>query len=1095
MASIGLTYSNPLYKSLPLVMRNFRKKLLRSINQICVKSGIALVAVMGMMGQAIGQVTPQAEGTRTEITVTETANTTNIDITGGQHSSDGANLFHTFEQFDIDADQSARFITAPDVQNVLSIITGGPSTIDGLLQVLGSQADLYLVNPSGILFGPNAQLNLPGSLSATTATGVGFDNRWLSLLGSPSQTVDYTRFVGQPTAFDFSNGASGGVVNLGDLTLGAGQSLSLTGSTVVNTGSLNAPSGTITLTAVEGGQLVRIGQGDQLLSLEVSPQIIPQNNRLGQKDTIAAPTLGELLTGGSTAPIDTLVENADGTVSLVSTGTVIPEQGGTTVVSGELSVAGETGGDINIFGSQVAVFESTLSAVGTQGGGALRLGGDAQGTGIAPRARQTYVGSGVVLDVDAMHKGDGGEIYIWSDEATNFYGSLSARGGYLGGNGGFADISGRHGLVYRGEVDLSAPQGENGTLLFDPSFITIKNGDGTNTPATPSLPEILTTFFNSGTSFTLYEETLEEISPGTDIILEATVDIVIEDLLDDVLLLQPGNSLRIQADVNDSGTGGFSMDSGDTIRAPGGTVHISAGYNPDVSLIAGNIDTSANTSTGVDGNIVLEAQNSVKAGRLNAGNGAIEINSDSIEFVGGADSISAESITLQPDSENSDIVIGSQGSAVDVLNLSVIDIAALADSINLINIGRVDGTGSIIFRADAADSTGNGFKSQTHILGSNLAIAGPDLDSIWTLDFSSTGDPVNKLSNYNNVLIGTIDEITSGSQDDTINFLDYRALIYDSIDGGAGDLTLLGDDIYIPTEIKGEGNLFIGTISQNAAIELGSVDSGAPNTLNLRDVELSRILSADFDSLTIGDDNGGPITLLSELTTDIPLTLLSGDRIDTTAGTLATTGNSALNISAAGDISAGHIDTEGGDISLVSTSGDITATSIDARGQGGSEQGGDIDIAANRYVQVTGRVDDNTSGPSIETNEDNSIAISHGGNSVVPFRIGASSANGTVGSISNQTDTLENESFPGSYSLGDISISTLDIEIPELELPNDLPQALQILSHLNSDNSGGGSRLSVLSPNLEEKTSQEIFSRIESAASAQFNQFLSLENR
>lgn len=467
-------------------MRNFRKKLLRSINQICVKSGIALVAVMGMMGQAIGQVTPQAEGTRTEITVTETANTTNIDITGGQHSSDGANLFHTFEQFDIDADQSARFITAPDVQNVLSIITGGPSTIDGLLQVLGSQADLYLVNPSGILFGPNAQLNLPGSLSATTAIGVGFDNRWLSLLGSPSQTVDYTRFVGQPTAFDFSSGANGGIVNLGDITLGAGQSLSLTGSTVVNTGSLKAPSGTITLTAVEGGQLVRIGQGDQLLSLEVSPEIIPQNNRLGQKDTIAALTLGELLTGGSTASIDTLVENADGTVSLVSTGTVIPEQGGTTVVSGELSVAGETGGDINIFGSQVAVFESTLSAAGTQGGGSLRLGGDARGTGIAPRARQTYVGSGVVLDVDSMHEGDGGEIYIWSDEATNFYGSLSARGGYLGGNGGFADISGRHGLVYCGEVDLSAPQGENGTLLFDPSFITIKNGDGTNTPATPS---------------------------------------------------------------------------------------------------------------------------------------------------------------------------------------------------------------------------------------------------------------------------------------------------------------------------------------------------------------------------------------------------------------------------------------------------------------------------------------------------------------------------------------------------------------------------------------------------------------------------------
>ena len=326
-------------------MRIFRKKPIRSFAQVCIKNSIVLIALMGIAQQAVSQVIPKMDGTGTGVTLSDADGSTGVDITGGSQSSDGANLFHEFEQFDVNAGQSARFVTAPDVQNVLSLITGGASTIDGWLQVVGSQADLYLINPAGVLFGPNARLNLPGSLTVTTATRIGFEDRWLNFLEDSSGPADYSLLLGHPVAFDFSSGLadSGSVINLGDLTVGAGQSLSLMGSTVVSTGTLSASGGTITLSAVgEGRQLLRIDQSGRLLSLEVFPTAVTQDSEAAVEKW-ATPTLGELLTGGFVASADALVENADGTVSLVSTGTVVPENGETIVVSGQLSVAAETG--------------------------------------------------------------------------------------------------------------------------------------------------------------------------------------------------------------------------------------------------------------------------------------------------------------------------------------------------------------------------------------------------------------------------------------------------------------------------------------------------------------------------------------------------------------------------------------------------------------------------------------------------------------------------------------------------------------------------------------------------------------------------------
>ncbi|GFZ90373.1 CHAT domain-containing protein [Okeania sp. KiyG1] len=425
-------------------------------------------------------ITPANDGTGT--TVTPQGNQFNIQ--GGTKS--GANLFHSFDQFNLNSGQTANFLTAPDTRNILGRVTGGnASIINGLIQVIGGNSNLFLMNPAGIIFGQNASLNVPASFSVTTATGIGFNgnNFWFQAMG----TNDYANLVGNPSGYRFNVSNPGVIVNEGNLSLTPGENLTLLGGVVVNTGELSTAGGNITIAAVEGGSTLRISQPGHLLSLEISSSV--ENE--ADISNFTPLSLPELLTGGETSHATSMTVNADGDVVLIDTNTIVADVSGDAVASGNIDVSttpplskGGQGGDniggqINILGDRVAVIDANINANGFNGGGTILIGGDFQGNGIVSNSRQTFVDGSSFISADAISYGDGGRVIVWSDGITNFGGNISAKGGEFSGDGGFVEVSGKQRLIFDGSVNVSAASGNSGTILLDPENIEVGESEDT----------------------------------------------------------------------------------------------------------------------------------------------------------------------------------------------------------------------------------------------------------------------------------------------------------------------------------------------------------------------------------------------------------------------------------------------------------------------------------------------------------------------------------------------------------------------------------------------------------------------------------------
>lgn len=167
----------------------------------------------------------------------------------------GGNLFHSFEQFNVLSGQSTYFANPTGITNILTRVTGGNlSRIDGTLGVLG-HANLFILNPNGILFGSGAKLDLSGNFTASTAGSIGLGSNGSFNAIAPDQSnllsinpnVYFTPAnPTQPSQIKPSQiKPIGDLTNSAILTVNPGKTLSLYGSTVYQFGNLTAPGGTV----------------------------------------------------------------------------------------------------------------------------------------------------------------------------------------------------------------------------------------------------------------------------------------------------------------------------------------------------------------------------------------------------------------------------------------------------------------------------------------------------------------------------------------------------------------------------------------------------------------------------------------------------------------------------------------------------------------------------------------------------------------------------------------------------------------------------------------------------------------------------------
>jgi filamentous hemagglutinin family protein len=192
-----------------------------------------------------------------------------FNITGGTQA--GGNLFHSFKDFSVSTGSQAFFNNTVDIQNIISRVTGGSiSNIDGLIRTLGT-ANLFLINPNGIIFGPNASLSIGGSFFASTAESLNFTDGTFFSATAPQTTPLLT--ISVPLGLQFG-ATPASIRNQSQLQVEPGKSLALVGGNVsLDGGLLQALNGRVELAGVAGSSTVGLSLNGNDFSLSVPQDV------------------------------------------------------------------------------------------------------------------------------------------------------------------------------------------------------------------------------------------------------------------------------------------------------------------------------------------------------------------------------------------------------------------------------------------------------------------------------------------------------------------------------------------------------------------------------------------------------------------------------------------------------------------------------------------------------------------------------------------------------------------------------------------------------------------------------------------------------
>ena len=438
----------------------------------CIAFGFSLVLLFACLTssvQAASLITGSGLNTQVSPPVSLPSGQTQYNITGGTRpgGASGTNLFHSFGDFNIPTKNIANFFNDSGLatSNILGRVTGGNLTnIFGTIQTTGfGNANLFLMNPAGFLFGPNATVNVGGMVSFTSADylrlvdGVRFN-------AIPNTTADALLSAAPVAAFGFLGSNPGAITVQGSqLAVTDGTGISLVG------GNITIQSGTLDDGTVQPAKLTAPG---------------------GQINLASVASPGEILLSNlQSAP------NINGQ-SFTAMGNISLSQGAL------LDVSADAAGTVRIRGGQLVMDNATISAnTGEQNGAPIAIDIDVAGD-MAISATEASA-----LTAKAMGTGNAGEIRISSGNldvnlATQGFVELIDSGTLGSGNGGKVNVTTGNLTVNNTSEGFFVfiDSGTGGTGNGGDVTLKVRNGDFNGAPINTGD----SFFFGSGSAGNLY---------------------------------------------------------------------------------------------------------------------------------------------------------------------------------------------------------------------------------------------------------------------------------------------------------------------------------------------------------------------------------------------------------------------------------------------------------------------------------------------------------------------------------------------------------------------------------------------------------------
>ncbi len=377
----------------------------------------------------------------------------NPDIATLVVTSNSARSIIDWDSFSSDVGESV-FFNLPDSDSViLNRVTSSTST--DFSGIIYSNGTVYLINENGVIFeASSAFLGYGVLLSTLDASNMDFLAAGdMNFSGTSNQTLTFSGGIvtagGDTTFLGYQIYNEGGITTLGEtVALGSGQEIVFhpTGSVRIEVDS-------------QGVQASPIGTGIEFAT----------------PATIYARQVEMKADGGF---FEYGIDH-EGNLTVLGNSTtngyvIFSAENGTAYLNGFLTNRNldTTGGNVDAF-AQTLILDGScyIDSSGLIGGGQVNIGSRYQGSGAPFNSINTQLISGAYISTDAGLHNNGGQIVIWSDDVTAFYGTLTARGGTFDGDGALVEVSGVNSLTYSGNVDNGAAHGTDGLILLDPNVL------------------------------------------------------------------------------------------------------------------------------------------------------------------------------------------------------------------------------------------------------------------------------------------------------------------------------------------------------------------------------------------------------------------------------------------------------------------------------------------------------------------------------------------------------------------------------------------------------------------------------------------------